>query len=107
MDTSDTSARPLTSSILDDAFVVMRAVLARVLSTSDVDAADAMISMIKKCIDTDFGQVIARRLDNAFRAASSNMTVDGPRKETASREVRTVFVVSRQCRRAHASEVWS
>ncbi|KDN49956.1 COG4-domain-containing protein [Tilletiaria anomala UBC 951] len=92
IDTSDPSARPLTSSILDDAFFVIRAVLARTLSTSDVDTADAMVTHIKKAIEDDFLQVIHRRLENSYRSASINMAVDGPRKETATREMRTSFV---------------
>ncbi len=73
---------------------MLRAVLARILSTSDVDTVEAMVSRVRRALDADFAQVVVRRLEAASRAASAHITgVEGPRKETATREMRTAFAV--------------
>ncbi|KAN0061943.1 Golgi transport complex subunit 4 [Thecaphora frezii] len=92
IDQPDLQARPYTSSILDDAFYVLRTVLGRVLSTSSLSTVSDMFKAIRSVIEEDYIEVIVRKMENVWRSVSGSMTVDGPRKEAATREMRTVFV---------------
>ncbi|KAJ9474790.1 Conserved oligomeric Golgi complex subunit 4 [Pseudozyma hubeiensis] len=92
IDQPDTTSRPYTSSILDDAFYVIRTVLARILSTSSLPTLDEMTRAVKTAIEQDYIEVIVRKMETLWRSISGSMTVDGPRKDAASREMRTVFI---------------
>lgn len=94
LDQPDHSSNPYTSSLLEDVFYVLRSVLSRVLLTSSTSTVSSMIRVIRTTIDEEFVGVLVRRMDAIGRSAQSVMAVDGPRKENASREMRSVFVVS-------------
>jgi len=93
LDTPDLSARPLTSSVLDDVFYVLRSILARSISTASVETVAAMTKAARWVMDEEFVQAIVRRMETVWRGVSSSMTVDGPRKEAAARGMRTSFLV--------------
>lgn len=84
----------MTSSILDDAFYVLRTVLARILSTSSPAVVHDMVRSVRTTMEEDYCAVFVRRMEAVWRGASGLMTVDGPRKETATREMRVTFIVS-------------
>ncbi|CDS01916.1 related to conserved oligomeric Golgi complex component 4 [Sporisorium scitamineum] len=92
IDQPDTTSRPYTSSILDDAFYVIRTVLGRILSTSSLTTLNDMVRAVKTAVEQDYIEVIVRKMETLWRNISSSMTVDGPRKDAASREMRTVFI---------------
>ncbi|EPQ26441.1 uncharacterized protein PFL1_06089 [Pseudozyma flocculosa PF-1] len=92
IDQPDLQARPYTSSILDDAFYVLRTVLGRVLSTASLRTVSAMFRTVRSVVEEDFIEAIVRKMENTWRSVSGSMAVDGPRKEAATREMRTVFV---------------
>lgn len=92
IDQPDTTSRPYTSSILDDAFYVIRTVLARILSTASLNTLDEMVRAVKTAVEQDYIEVIVRKMETLWRSVSGSMTVDGPRKDAASREMRTVFI---------------
>ncbi|CBQ68830.1 related to conserved oligomeric Golgi complex component 4 [Sporisorium reilianum SRZ2] len=92
IDQPDTTARPYTSSILDDAFYVVRTVLARILSTSSLSVLSDMARAVKAAVEQDYIEVIVRKMETLWRSISGSMAVDGPRKDAASREMRTVFI---------------
>lgn len=54
----------------------------------------SMIRVIRTTIDEEYVGVLVRRMDGVGRSAQAVMGVDGPRKENASREMKSVFVVS-------------
>lgn len=93
IDTPDLSARPLTTPLLDDVFYLVRLVLARAVSTSNLDVLSTMSRNVRYIIDEDFVQAVVRTLDSISRSSGGSMTVDGPRKDAASREMRTTFSV--------------
>lgn len=92
IDQPDTTSRPYTSSILDDAFYVIRTVLARILTTSSLATLNEMVRVVKTSVEEEYIEVIVRKMESLWRSISSSMTVDGPRKDAASREMRTVFI---------------
>lgn len=92
IDQPDTTSRPYTSSILDDAFYVIRTVLARILSTASLATLDEMTRAVRIAVEQDYIEVIVRKMETLWRSISGSMTVDGPRKDAASREMRTVFI---------------
>ncbi len=92
IDQPDTTSRPYTSSILDDAFYVIRTVLARILSTSSLTTLNEMVRIVKTALEEEYIEVIVRKMETLWRSISSSMTVDGPRKDAASREMRTTFI---------------
>ncbi|SPO28923.1 related to conserved oligomeric Golgi complex component 4 [Ustilago trichophora] len=92
IDQPDTTSRPYTSSILDDAFYVIRTVLARILSTSSLPTLNEMVRVVKTAVEEEYIEVIVRKMETLWRSISGSMTVDGPRKDAASREMRTVFI---------------
>jgi hypothetical protein len=93
MDTADLSVRPLSSSLLDDVFYLVRLVLARAASTCDLEVLSTMCRNVRYIIDEDFMQPIIRTLDSTSRSSSVSMSVEGPRKDAASRELRQTFGV--------------
>ena len=93
MDTVDLSARPLSSSLLDDIFYLVRMVIARTISTSSMDVLSSMARNVRYIVDEDFVQALVRRMDSVWKSSSTSMTVEGPRKDAASREMRSTFVV--------------
>ena len=92
IDQPDTTSRPYTSSILDDAFYVIRTVLARILSTSSLATLNDMVRVVKTAVEEEYIEVIVRKMETLWRSISGSMTVEGPRKDAASREMRTVFI---------------
>lgn len=93
IDTPDLTARPLTTPLLDDVFYLVRLVLARAVSTSNLDILSTMSRNVRYIIDEDFIQAIVRSLDLVSRTNSGSMVVEGPRKDAASREIRSTFGV--------------
>lgn len=93
IDTPDLTARPLTTPLLDDVFYLVRLVLARAVSTSNLDILSTMTRNVRYIIDEDFIQAIVRSLDLVSRTNSGSMVVEGPRKDAASREIRSTFGV--------------
>ncbi|CEH14887.1 Golgi transport complex COD1 protein [Ceraceosorus bombacis] len=93
LDTPDLAARPYTASVLDDVFYVLRAVLARSISTSSIASLSAIARAVRWIVDEEYIQVLVRRMEGVWRSASSSMAVDGPRKEAATREMKTTFIV--------------
>lgn len=92
-------ARPLTSSILDDAFFLLRATLTRILSTAHLGSISSSLRTFRTIADEDYVQILVRRMETTWRNVGGAMAgPDGPRKETASREMRTQFVVSSSLR---------
>lgn len=94
IDQPDLAARPYTSSILDDAFYVLRTVMTRILSTSSLKVVSDMFKMVRTVVEEDYIEVLVGKMENVWRSVSGSMTVDGPRKEAATREMRIVFAVS-------------
>ncbi|SPC61777.1 related to conserved oligomeric Golgi complex component 4 [Ustilago sp. UG-2017b] len=92
IDQPDTTSRPYTSSILDDAFYVIRTVLARILSTSSLTTLNEMVRIVKTSLEEEYIEVIVRKMETLWRSISGSMIIDGPRKDAASREMRTVFI---------------
>lgn len=91
MNVPDIHSRPLTSPLLDDVFYLVRMVLNRSVSASDLTILSTMSRHIRYIVDEDFIQAIVRILDGSSRTASGSMVVEGPRKDAASREMRTTF----------------
>lgn len=101
LDKADFASRPWTSSVLDDAFFLIRATLSRLLSTSHIPVLGSMLKAIRTVTDEDYIQVLVRRMEMTWRNVGGALGgPDGPRKETATREMRTQFVVS--CAKATA-----
>ncbi|CAD6897432.1 unnamed protein product [Tilletia controversa] len=111
LDGPDPGSNPLSTPLPDDVFYVVRAVLARILSTcpssasvstgskaqkngpvSGVEIVIVALQAVEQMLLDDYLGVIQRRLQGVWIAASGMMNVDGPRKEAASREMRTMFV---------------
>ncbi|KAE8210161.1 hypothetical protein CF327_g5934 [Tilletia walkeri] len=111
LDGPDLSSTPLSTPLPDDVFYVVRAVLARILSTcpssasvssgskgqnngpvTGVEIIVVALKAVEQLLLEDYLGVIQRRLQGVWIAASGMMNVDGPRKEAASREMRTMFV---------------
>lgn len=90
---SDPHARPMTSSFMDDSFYVIRAALSRALSTSDVPAAHAACTAAAQILLDGVLSRVRDKLDAVARGSVPMMAVEGPRKETATRELRTAFVI--------------
>ncbi|PWN50187.1 COG4-domain-containing protein [Violaceomyces palustris] len=93
IDQPDLTVKPYTSSILDDVFYVLRSVLARNVSTSSLPTVSEMFRVAKTTIEEEYIEVIVRKLEGVWRQVSGSMTVDGPRKEAATREMKTQFAV--------------
>ncbi|CAO1620244.1 unnamed protein product [Parajaminaea phylloscopi] len=94
IDTPDLGSRPFTSSVLDDAFFLLRSTLARILSTSHLPTIATAIRSLRATADDDYTQVIVRRLENTWRSVSGSLAgPDGPRKESGTREMRTNYVL--------------
>ncbi|UZJ54465.1 hypothetical protein CBS101457_003785 [Exobasidium rhododendri] len=93
MDTVDFSARPLMSSLLDDIFYLVRMVMARAISTASLEVLSSTSRNVRYIIDEDFVQALVRKMDGVWKNSSTSMTVEGPRKDAASREMRSTFVV--------------
>nr|CDI54913.1 related to conserved oligomeric Golgi complex component 4 [Melanopsichium pennsylvanicum 4] len=92
IDQPDTTCRPYTSSILDDAFYVIRTVVARILSTSSLTTLNEMVRVVRTSVEEEYIEVLVRKMETLWRGISGSMTVDGPRKDAASREMRSVFI---------------
>ncbi|KAK0562936.1 Golgi transport complex subunit 4 [Tilletia horrida] len=111
MDAPDPNSMPLSTPLPDDVFYVLRAVLARIVSTcpSNISTSSELqgkiaspptgtaiviraLKAVEKIMLDDYLGVIQRRLQGVWVAASGMMSVDGPRKEAASREMRMMFV---------------
>ncbi|KAK0537604.1 Golgi transport complex subunit 4 [Tilletia horrida] len=113
LDGPDPASAPLSTPLPDDVFYVVRAVLARILSTcpsstafpsstvksqarevpvTGVEIVVVTLKAVEQMLVEDYLGVIQRRLQGVWIAASGMMSVDGPRKEAASREMRTMFV---------------
>jgi len=111
LDGPDLKSTPLSTPLPDDVFYVVRAVLSRILSTcpsssaassgvpeqgtapvSGVGIVAVALQAVEQILEEDYLAVIQRRLQGVWIAASGMMGVDGPRKEAASREMRTMFV---------------
>jgi hypothetical protein len=93
MDSTDVSSRPLMSSLLDDVFYLVRMVVARSISTASMDVLSNMCRNVRYIVDEDFVQALVRKMDGVWKASSQSMAVEGPRKDAASREMRSTFVV--------------
>lgn len=94
IDKQDAEARPLTSSVLDDAFFLLRATLSRILSTSHPPTIEAAIRSLRNTADDDYVQILVRRLESTWRNVGGALSgPDGPRKESATREMRSQFIV--------------
>lgn len=89
----DLQSRPLASSFVDDSFYIVRAALSRALSTSDVPTARAACNHAAEMLQDEVLSRIRSRLDSTARSSLPMMNVEGPRKETATREMRTTFVI--------------
>lgn len=95
LDKPDHNSRPWTSSVLDDSFFLIRSTLSRLLSTSHLPVLETMLKAIRTMADEDYVQVLVRRMEMTWRNVGGALAgPDGPRKETATREMRTQFVVS-------------
>lgn len=94
MDVPDSAARPMTSPLLDDVFYLMRLVLARAVATSNLTVLSTLCRHVRYIMDEDFVQALVRLLDLSARSAGTSMSVEGPRKDAASREMRSTFGVS-------------
>lgn len=94
IDTQDTASRPMSSSVLDDAFFLIRATLSRILSTSHVQTIATALRSLRTTADDDYIQVLLRRLESTWRNVGGALAgPDGPRKENAVREMRTQFIL--------------
>lgn len=93
MDTTDFTSRPLMSSLLDDMFYIVRMVVARIISTANMNVLSSMCRNIRYIVDEDFAQALVRKMDSVWKSSSQSMNVEGPRKDAASREIRSTFVV--------------
>lgn len=68
LDEPDTDARPAVTSVLDDAFYLIKTVLARVCSTTHAAAVVAVTRDLRGIIERDIADVLRRRLDAAVAA---------------------------------------
>ncbi|CAO1618765.1 unnamed protein product [Jaminaea pallidilutea] len=94
IDSPDLSARPLSSSVLDDAFFLLRSSLTRILSTCHLTTITSSIRSVRTIADDDYIQVLVRRMESTWRNAGGALAgPDGPRKESATREMRTQYVL--------------
>lgn len=93
LDQPDLGARPYTSPLLDDVFYLVKLVLERCSSTASLKVLSHMVRTVRWIVDEDFVQALARRMETTWRSSSSSMTVEGPRKEAATKEVRATFIV--------------
>lgn len=94
IDAQDINARPMTSSVLDDAFFLIRATLTRILSTCHLTTISSALRSLRTTVDDDYIQVLVRRLESTWRNVGGALAgPDGPRKESAIREMRVQFIL--------------
>lgn len=93
LDTPDTSVRPYASSLPDDMFFALRAVLTRAFSTSDLRAVETIVQMALRMTEQDYLDIVVLRMDACRRALNVTRLVDGPRRIAAAREVRATMAV--------------
>ncbi|WFD33601.1 Golgi transport complex subunit 4 [Malassezia cuniculi] len=93
LDTLDAESKPLMTSLCDDLFFMLRASLTRTLSTSSLDAVEAVIEKVIPMLERDLVEIVVLRMDACRRSLDVQRLVDGPRKLAAIREVRSVMTV--------------
>lgn len=93
LDTPDLQAQPYASSLPDDMFFALRAVLTRALSTSSLQIAEHVVSEAVTMVEADYLEIVVLRMDGCRRALNIARLVDGPRRAAAAREVRTTLCV--------------
>lgn len=93
LDTPDLQSRSYSSSLPDDMFFALRAVLTRALSTSSLAIAERVISHAISIVENDYVEIVVLRMDGCRRALNISRLVDGPRRSAAVREVRTTICV--------------
>ena len=93
LDTADLEARPVTSSMPDDLFFVVRTVLTRTLSTSSVSVVERIVDDVLALLDTEYADVVVLRVDSCRRTLNVPRLVEGPRRIAAAREVKMTMAV--------------
>ena len=90
IDEPDLAARPVVSSALDDTFYILKKIISRILSTSNVHTLDAMCKAIRTILERDFAQALRRRMEGTFANLSQGRTEEKDRKE---RDARSTYIV--------------
>ncbi|KZT36993.1 COG4-domain-containing protein [Sistotremastrum suecicum HHB10207 ss-3] len=85
--TVDTSAAPPITTMPDDVFYVLKAVLTRTISAGDVSTVAKMTTRVSDILDRDLGGVLKSKLDNVY----SGLVPSGTAVK-AEKESRTAFV---------------
>lgn len=93
LDTPDLSARPITSSLPDDLFFMLRTIFTRTLSASSLELAERVVTQALALLETEFVEIVVLRMDGCRRALNVPRLVDGPRRAAAVREVKATMIV--------------
>lgn len=93
LDTADLSARPMSSSLPDDLFFMLRTIFTRTLSTSSIPVLERITAQALSLLETEFVEIVVLRMDSCRRALNVPRLVDGPRRTAAAREVKTTMIV--------------
>lgn len=93
LDEPDVTAQPAVSSILDDAFFLLKKVLGRVISTGNVSVLAEMCSNIRIIMERDFAQVLKRRMEGVFTMLGTNQG-RADEKERREKEALSLYIVS-------------
>ncbi|WFD41836.1 Golgi transport complex subunit 4 [Malassezia psittaci] len=93
IDTADLDARPMSSSLPDDLFFMLRSILTRALSTSSISVAERVLHQAVSLLETDFIDIVVLRLDSCRRSLNVPRLVEGPRRLAAAREVKATMIV--------------
>jgi len=80
------------TTVPDDAFTILQAVIVRLLSTGSLSAVQRTVQQLKDIIDRDFIGVIKRKMDDVYKNAGPPQS--NARQDKQDRENRANFIVS-------------
>ncbi|ETW85599.1 hypothetical protein HETIRDRAFT_470679 [Heterobasidion irregulare TC 32-1] len=86
LSTSEALSSPVTTTRPDDAFYIIKVILARLLSTGAAPVVERMAAALRDVIERDYAGVLRHRMDEVYRSAGA------VRGEKAERESRVAFI---------------
>ncbi|KAI0373375.1 COG4-domain-containing protein [Pilatotrama ljubarskyi] len=88
--TPDLSQSPIITTAPDDAFYILKTVLARMITTASVPTVERTSEQLREVVDKEYVRVIRQKLDNVYKGASAG---PGIRGEKTERENRQSFII--------------
>ena len=95
LDTPETSSRPHVSSILDDAFYLLKLVINRLLSCGSLSTLHSLREKVASVIENDYANVIRRKMEGVYSAQIGSAQDRTAEREKRERDQRLAFVVRR------------